>query len=140
MIVSGEGDAMDQIEAVVTAIAAGAAVGSGKAAEKAVSDAYEALKDSVAKLLNRRGKSVDIIESVEADDPAAKERLRQLLSNEEASLKDEIFLKLDAYRSARDRQAATSSYDIHDNKGVAVGDHQEVTMNFKSRKKGRRQS
>jgi len=137
-------EVVENLDLVVTALAAGAAVGVSGTASAAVTDAYEGLKVLVRKAV-RRGTS-----QTGEPDPQAEKMIDEQLGAPEQH-RDVLVAALTAASADRDTElieaarrvleladpagSRTQKYvlDVHDNQGVQVGDGNYMTLNIGNR-------
>lgn len=124
---------MDPISLIIAALAAGATAGVKDTASAAVNDAYEGLKGLIRHRFGRDSAALADLQKVEtapdSDHAALSERLRSAGAGNDEQL---IRLAQDVLKHTDPAGARIGKYNvvITGGKGIAIGDHQTVTMNF----------
>jgi hypothetical protein len=124
---------VDPISLVVAALAAGAAAGLTDAARSAVADAYASLKARLRRHIAGDRDAENRLDELERQPAADTGPLAERLRTTAADRDRELIATARAVLERLDPQGARAGkYDVRisGGKGIVVGDHATVTMNF----------
>lgn len=124
---------MDPISLVVAALAAGAAAGLTDTARSAVGDAYASLKARLRRHIAGDRDAQNRLDELERQPGADAGPLAERLRSTAADSDRELIATARAVLERLDPQGARAGkYDVRisGGKGIVVGDHAAVTMNF----------
>lgn len=128
---------MDPITAaIITALAAGAAGGLTETGKTAITDAYQAFKDLLAKKFGARSKVVQAIDHLEVEpaSPVRQRILQEEIGAVQAEQDSEVQIAANHLHTlVQPQQAGLGKYTIQNNapvQGQTIGDHNTVTQHF----------
>jgi hypothetical protein len=127
---------MDPVMLIVSALAAGAAAAAKDTAGQAVKDAYSGLKALLARKLGGRPTAATILDEHEkAPDVWEKPLEHELMESGVVDDEDLVRAAQAVMASADPQGAQIGKYNvvIKGGKGIAIGDHQTVTMSFNNK-------
>ncbi|MEU4517380.1 hypothetical protein AB0F52_01530 [Amycolatopsis sp. NPDC024027] len=127
--------AVEAVELVVSALAAGAVAGVKDSASAAVKDAYASVQSGVRQLLSRNdaGEQVSLLEAYAAAPDEHRNGLAAALSAAGAGEDAELVAAAQAVLAAVDPPGTTAgkyNVRVRDSKGVQVGDGNTMTLKF----------
>ncbi|HEY3477894.1 MAG TPA: hypothetical protein VG674_31390 [Amycolatopsis sp.] len=123
---------IEAVELVVTALTAGAVAGAKDTASVAVKDAYAGLKALTAKALRRSPEAETSVAALEAPEDHRAELVAALSAagaGRDRELADAARALLELV-DPPNPAAAKYVVDVHDNKGVQIGDGNVMTVRF----------
>jgi len=126
--------AIEAVELVVGALAAGAAAGVKESATAAVKDSYATLVESTRRLLRRDGReAASILEEHAANPESHRDELATALTEAGAGADTELLAaasKLLGELDPAGAQAGKYIVQVRDSKGVQIGDGYTMNLNF----------
>jgi hypothetical protein len=131
---------MDPITLILTALGTGAAAGGQAIASDAIRDSYIALKALILRKFAGKPKAELALTEHESDPETWNAPLKKLLVEEHANQDLEIIKAAQTVMQlVQPQQSAMGKYNVQitgNVQGYALGDNQNVTMNFGSEPKG----
>jgi hypothetical protein len=125
---------MDALTTILTALTAGAAASAKDTASMAVKDAYSGLKELIKDRFKGNSKAEFVLADYESDPETYEESLIKALSEAQIDQEQSIFraaqqvlVSIPAQQKAEGKYNLQIAGDVH---GMAVGDHQNVTINL----------